>query len=550
MSKSKIIALSDIHIGTNAPTVWYQKDVHEPYLVTILDWIIQNASSIQELILLGDVVDLWTYPPDEEPPSFDAIMAANPKLFEPNGKLSQVLTALDGKVTYVRGNHDMTITQEDLDKVQNPKGYKIQLSPEDVYYPLGKGNKKIACTHGHIYTMFNAPYLPDNSASNPIAPLPLGQFITRSVAFLRSKQLQPGQTVAQLEDSGDPDNLELLFSALPEVIKAIQNPNLPISDIILDTISKATGMGETQSIKLASGKETTLAEGKKIYANLWSEWQKKQGKSTAIKSILADTALHDGFLGWFAQKLAQDVGAELVVMGHTHKPISGIVNSPIKYVNTGFNCPSTVDLGKNATFVQIDIEACQAEILQVSQENGSYNIKACPAKPVDNKAELPIGQYTIKLDFDPNTALDLILKFATYDKEYIIEVANKTKYELQYVGAKNDSGNWNFGDIPANTSISKEVDYNTTANTFSLGANYRVKGGAGFIQLAASWPYIGIRKIAVGSINQDGDAPAEKVRKDMNDSSDKSCSNDSVEVRAFITTKGKTIVWYYEVTPR
>lgn len=243
MSKSKIIALSDIHIGTNAPTVWYQKDVHEPYLVTILDWIIQNASSIQELILLGDVVDLWTYPPDEEPPSFDAIMAANPKLFEPNGKLSQVLTALDGKVTYVRGNHDMTITQEDLDKVQNPKGYKIQLSPEDVYYPLGKGNKKIACTHGHIYTMFNAPYLPDNSASNPIAPLPLGQFITRSVAFLRSKQLQPGQTVAQLEDSGDPDNLELLFSALPEVIKAIQNPNLPISDIILDTISKATGMG-------------------------------------------------------------------------------------------------------------------------------------------------------------------------------------------------------------------------------------------------------------------------------------------------------------------
>ena len=196
MSKSKIIALSDIHIGTNAPTVWYQKDVHEPYLVTILDWIIQNASSIQELILLGDVVDLWTYPPDEEPPSFDAIMAANPKLFEPNGKLSQVLTALDGKVTYVRGNHDMTITQEDLDKVQNPKGYKIQLSPEDVYYPLGKGNKKIACTHGHIYTMFNAPYLPDNSASNPIAPLPLGQFITRSVAFLRSKQLQPGQTVA------------------------------------------------------------------------------------------------------------------------------------------------------------------------------------------------------------------------------------------------------------------------------------------------------------------------------------------------------------------
>lgn len=177
------------------------------------------------------MVEFWTYPPEEEPPTFDAIMRANPKLFEPNGKLSEVLTALDGKVTYVAGNHDMTITQEDLNKVQNPKGYKIQLSPEDVYYPLGNGNKKIACTHGHIYTMFNAPYM----ANNPIAPLPLGQFITRSVAFMRSKELKSGQTVAQLKDSGDPDNKVLLSSALPELIKLIVNPNIPISDLILDS---------------------------------------------------------------------------------------------------------------------------------------------------------------------------------------------------------------------------------------------------------------------------------------------------------------------------
>ncbi len=129
-------------------------------------------------------------------------------------------------------------------------------------------------------------------------------------------------------------------------------------------------------------------------------------------------------------------------------------------------------------------------------------------------------------------------------------MANKTKYELQCVGAKNNSGEWTLGDIPANTSIPLEVDSNRVTNTFSFGGNYRVKGGSGFIQLAASWPSVGIRKIAVGSINQDGDAPAEKVWADMNDSSDKSCSNDSVEVRAFITGKGKTIIWFYEVTER
>jgi predicted phosphodiesterase len=553
MSKSKIVVLSDIHIGTNVPTVWYQKVIHEPYLVTVLDWIIQNASSIRELILLGDVVDFWTYPPDEEPPTFDAIMAANPKLFGPNGKLSEVLTALDGKVTYVRGNHDMTITQEDLDKIKNSKGYKIQLSPEDIYYPLGNSNKKIACTHGHIYTMFNAPYMPD-AIMHPIAPLPLGQFITRCVAFMRSQGLEPGQTVAQLKDSGDPDNTQLLSSALPQLIKVIDNPNLPIVNIIIDTISDVTGMKQTQRIQLGNGKETTLEKAKEIYSNLWDEWQKKHGKSNAIKSILADIALSDGFLGWFAQKLAQDVGAELIVMGHTHKPISDMSYSTIKYVNTGFNCPSAVDLGKkNATFVQIDMGDYQAQILQVIQENGSYNIKDCPVQTLDNNKHIKIGDYEIQLNFDPNTAVDIVVnKLINSDKKFVIEVVNKTKYELQCVGAKNNSGQWNLVDIPANTSISKEIDYHSVTNTFSLGANYRLKGGIGFIQLAGSWPLGGSRKIGVGSINQDGDAPAGKVWADTNDALDKYCSNNYVEVRAFIKSKekGKTIIWFYEVTER
>lgn len=561
MSKNKIIVLSDIHIGTNVSTVWYQKDIHEPYLVTILDWIVENANSIQELILLGDVVDFWTYPPEEEPPGFDKIIKANPALFDEDGKLSRVLTALDGKVTYVHGNHDMSITQADLDKIKNSQGYKIRLHSEDIYYPKSNGSKEIACTHGHIYTMFNAPYLPEPNVNNPIAPLPLGQLITRSVAFERSKELANGQNVAQLKDSGDPDSKKLLSSALPDLEKAIipllrgENPHLSIPEIILNTISRATGMSETQVIKLPGGKKTTLEEGKKIYANLWSQWQKKEGTSNAIKSILADTALDDGFLGGFAQKLAQDVGAKLVVMGHTHKPISGIVGSPTGYVNTGFNCPSTVDLAnnsKNATFVEIDIEACQAKVLKVVEENSFYNIKPCPAQSVESKTEIKIGEYKIKLDFDPNKALDQIIKIATSDAKFIIEVANKTKYELQCVGVKNDSGTWTLQNIPANTSIQEPVNCNMNINTFSLAANYRVENGSGFVQLAASWPAAGQRKINVGNIDQDGSTPAEEVWSKMEDPSDKSCSNNSVEVRAFIQAKekGKTIIWFYEVTQK
>ncbi|WP_414545935.1 metallophosphoesterase [Nostoc sp. CCY0012] len=552
MSKSKIVVLSDIHIGTNAPTVWYQKDLHEPYLVTVLDWVINNASSVKELILLGDIIDFWTYPPHEEPPSFDAIMAANPNLFGADGKLSEVMTALEGKVTYVRGNHDMTITQEDLDKIQNPQGYKIKLSPGDIYYPLVE-NKKIVCTHGHIYTMFNAPFYD----SNPIAPLPLGQFITRAVAFMRSQQLKPGETVADLKDSGDPGGWDIFPGIVEEIKKVIpdllsgSNPQVSLSGLILDVIARSTQMSETQTIKLAHGQETTLQEGKSIYANLWTQWKNKEGKSDAIKAIVADINLHDVYLAWFAQKLAHQQSAELVVMGHTHKPISGIKDFPIQYVNTGFNCPSKPDMGKkHPTFVQIDVEKSQGEIWQIIKEKDTYKVDTCFVEPIDNKAKINMGQYEIELTIDPIENLDLILKLLTYDKNYIMEVVNKTKYNLKYSGVKNDSGIWTLRDIPARTSLQEIVEETSTVNTFSFGANYQVEGGSGFIQFSASWPTIGRRKINVGNINQSGDEPAKKVWDNMNDANDKSCSNDSVKVRAFLKEEGKTIIWFYEVSEK
>lgn len=117
MPKNKIIVLSDIHISTNEPTNWYQKNFHEPYLSAILDYVIRESDSIQELILLGDIFDSWTYPPHRQPPTFTDFLNANPNIFGVNGKLNQALTALQGKVTYVNGNHDMEIAEHDLHQI-------------------------------------------------------------------------------------------------------------------------------------------------------------------------------------------------------------------------------------------------------------------------------------------------------------------------------------------------------------------------------------------------------------------------------------------------
>jgi UDP-2,3-diacylglucosamine pyrophosphatase LpxH len=112
--KRHVVAISDVHLGTLDPTVWYQPHLHEPYLVHLLDWVVREAEHIRELVLLGDIVDFWTYPADVRPPTFADIAACHPTIFGLDGKLAEALDALDGAVTYVPGNHDQGITAAEV----------------------------------------------------------------------------------------------------------------------------------------------------------------------------------------------------------------------------------------------------------------------------------------------------------------------------------------------------------------------------------------------------------------------------------------------------
>jgi UDP-2,3-diacylglucosamine pyrophosphatase LpxH len=115
--RKKTVILSDIHIGDNSTTCWYQQKYHEPYLIKALDYIEHNAASIEEVILLGDIFDFWTYPCGSTPPSFSDIVNANPNILGPRGRLKQVADKVP--VTYVNGNHDMNITKDDIARLGN-----------------------------------------------------------------------------------------------------------------------------------------------------------------------------------------------------------------------------------------------------------------------------------------------------------------------------------------------------------------------------------------------------------------------------------------------
>jgi hypothetical protein len=180
---SRTVVLSDVHIGTNARTCWYQQAVHEPYLAAVLDYIAAHANvtsdPVGKLVILGDLFDFWTYPPEQRPPTVDDIIAANPKILGPDGKLSKAVHAVRGNVICLRGNHDIGITQADLDRL--PLGdYRIQLVDDVVVDPTG-----IVLTHGHLFTMFNAP------DARYAGEVPVGHFVTRAIAHLVENTLRP-----------------------------------------------------------------------------------------------------------------------------------------------------------------------------------------------------------------------------------------------------------------------------------------------------------------------------------------------------------------------
>lgn len=132
VSPRNVAVLSDIHIGNNTPTNWYQANVHEKRLVDALRWVADPASDIDELIVLGDLVDTWTYPPDVEPPTMAQIIAANPNTLGRGGALAAAADALGG-VTFLLGNHDGQLTQEDLAALNTAVGGKLNFVPSGIY---------------------------------------------------------------------------------------------------------------------------------------------------------------------------------------------------------------------------------------------------------------------------------------------------------------------------------------------------------------------------------------------------------------------------------
>jgi len=315
---SKRIFLSDIHMGPRREVVsprfdydWLTRD-EAVRLGSFFEYIKDNEAADTEVILVGDILDNWICPYDETPPSFQEIFDANPEVVSGiKGLLGKGM-----KVTFLEGNHDMYLSQADLDAVFE--------GSVNVKYAESYKDRGIHAEHGHSFDPFNVKLQGDGV----IDGLPLGYFISRAVA-----------TKHATEDSSKEPICEIIKKAGAALLGG---DSVAVS--VFDAIMEDAGMDGSAAFVMPGGGAVTVAQVRAAY------------EDTVVELSVADLRPRAKTLS-----LAED-DVKLVIFGHTHgKVIDALdLENPAEprlseytkvYANSG-----TWVKGKVPTYIEVKVD--------------------------------------------------------------------------------------------------------------------------------------------------------------------------------------------------
>jgi len=177
-SRNLIVTFSDLHLGADISYAEINANL-EP-LKNFLEQI-RVSRSVKELVIAGDFLDEWfvpattdTYNGNGQSDFVNRIATTNNEVID---KFNQIIQEGKILVTYVPGNHDMTITEENVDLILPGINQSRDAKGLGTYSPFGY--PEIAIEHGHRYNILCAP---DPISNQDIAAgtiLPAGYFFTR-----------------------------------------------------------------------------------------------------------------------------------------------------------------------------------------------------------------------------------------------------------------------------------------------------------------------------------------------------------------------------------
>jgi UDP-2,3-diacylglucosamine pyrophosphatase LpxH len=271
---------------------------------------LNNDSSIHEVILLGDIMDAWVYPIDVRPPGYQQIVSASHIV-----PVIDSLRVLSGNkpVSYVRGNHDISITDDGF------SGFRDTFFSEILFCNSYETADGIYAEHGHRHVMYNA------ADPNPAITLPLGHYISRLAATVEARK---GQRCRQSEVT------EVLFpsgrlAGGTQTLSGDLLVNLPLSYLA----AQLDGVDDSTHIVTADGGSITLGGVREQYRNLSHKWAEKHGALDPLHSVWMEA---EGFWG-LVHEIAAERDKKVIIMGHTHKKELSYLTPPDPIVSPGYD---------------------------------------------------------------------------------------------------------------------------------------------------------------------------------------------------------------------
>jgi UDP-2,3-diacylglucosamine pyrophosphatase LpxH len=357
---NQIVVISDLHLG--ADISYAEINQNRTPLVHFLNQL-SESHSVKELVIAGDLLDEWfvpatteTYAGRDQADFVQRIASTNREVVD---AFNRIIWGGKIRVTYVPGNHDLTITAENVESILPG----IHQARDDVqglgtYSP--EDHPEIAIEHGHRYNFFCAPDPISNSSVAPGSILPPGYFFTR-IATLHVVQqcTAAGDTIPRVTPNPAGGESQTLAYVYWSIWKALMQ-DLPITNRFDDKIIMTNVNGFTETYAVTDLMPFQQPAGGFIDMNLFKgsldTWDQRQTLNHVAVHIPTMRALTDATLasGTDIQATIQyfsnpSSNVRIVVFGHTHeaKILAAANSAGLKclYANSG----TWIDHNKNKT---------------------------------------------------------------------------------------------------------------------------------------------------------------------------------------------------------
>lgn len=327
-----IVVISDLHMGADLTYAEIKTNLGplENFLKRI-----ETSANVKELVIAGDMVDEWfvpatvdTYQGFDQKHFVERIGEANKGVFDTLNRIVQSGIIL---VSYVPGNHDLTITASNIDTLVPGinQARDIGRLGLGTYSPVT--HPEIAIEHGHRYNFFCAPDTFSNQGTAAGTILPPGYFLTRLAAE---------HVVQGCDVSGDPIPLIIPNPSASESQSLLYNywgiwawwlDNLPINNPFIDDIivTKIDGFTETYSVNdlLPSQTVSKGVISVNLFDGIQETWAARCSLNNVPIAIPTGEAITGALLasatdGMATSQYFMNVNSDkrLVIFGHSHEP--------------------------------------------------------------------------------------------------------------------------------------------------------------------------------------------------------------------------------------